>query len=46
MLASGFVPAPYMGPIVTVRPLGQGASLPDPRRFSNFRASIGDMELF
>ena len=46
MLASGFVPAPYVGPIVTVRPLGPAASLPDPRRFSNFRASIGDMELF
>jgi hypothetical protein len=46
MLASGFVAAPYVGPVVVVRPLNRHPALPDPRRLSTFRYSIGDMELF
>ena len=46
MVASGFVPAPGIGPVVVVRPLGTSASLPDPLSLSNFHQSIGDMELF
>ena len=46
LVASGFVPAPRLGPIVTVRELAGWAGAPDPRSPSSWHASIGDLELF
>jgi hypothetical protein len=41
---SGFVPAPRIGPILTVRPLAALAA--DPLQRSAWRLSVGDLELF
>ena len=46
LLCSGFLPAPRLGPILTVRPLGEDGGGPDPLRPANWRLSIGDLELF
>lgn len=46
LLAAGFLPAPRLGPVLTVRPLGgveDGAGL---AIRSRWRVSIGDLELF
>lgn len=43
---AGFLPAPALGPILTVRPLAMSKSAPDPTRLGSWSASIGDMELF
>lgn len=45
LLRAGFVPAPRIGPILTVRPLAWHNSL-EPTRWSSWRLSIGDLELF
>jgi hypothetical protein len=43
----GFLPAPRVGPILTIRPLGQRtAAIPDPLRRSSWHISIGTLELF
>ena len=44
--ACGFVPAPRLGPIFTVRELARTPAAPDPTSAGNFHASIGDLELF
>jgi GNAT superfamily N-acetyltransferase len=46
LLGSGFVPAPRLGPIMTVRPLAGTSSGPDPLKRSGWDLSIGDLELF
>lgn len=46
MTRAGFMPAPFAGPVLTVRELAGWGTGPDPRRISNFKLSIGDMELF
>lgn len=45
LLATGFVPVPRAGPILTVYPFPT-SDLPDPRRLSSWAATIGDLELF
>jgi GNAT superfamily N-acetyltransferase len=45
LLRSGFLPAPRLGPMLTVRAL-DGGMAPDPLRRSSWAASIGDLELF
>jgi hypothetical protein len=42
----GFLPAPRVGPILTVRPLNLPPGTPDPSRPGNWSASAGDLELF
>ena len=46
LLRSGFLPAPRLGPILTVRPLDESRKGPDPLSLGNWRLSIGDLELF
>ncbi len=46
LAACGFLPIPRMGPHFTVRSLNVPANTPDPHRRSNWRHSIGDLELF
>jgi len=46
LAACGFVPAPRLGPIFTVRELARAADTPDPATANNFHTSIGDLELF
>lgn len=46
LASSGFLPAPRIGPILTVRALGLPASAPDPKQLDNWSTSIGDLELF
>lgn len=45
LLRSGFVPVPWLGPTLAVRPL-PGYNGPDVTRLSSWGASIGAMELF
>jgi GNAT superfamily N-acetyltransferase len=45
-LGAAFIPAPRVGPIFTVRPLAAGVSPVDPTRLTNWRPSIGALELF
>lgn len=46
LAACGFVPVPYAGPVITVRPLRVHSGIPDPTRRSSWRLSIGALELF
>lgn len=46
VLGSGFLPAPRLGPILTVRSLNALASGLDPLKRPNWRVSLGDLELF
>jgi GNAT superfamily N-acetyltransferase len=46
LVRSGFLPAPRLGPILTVRPLASGPSRGNVMRRSAWRFSIGDLELF
>ena len=46
LLGAGFLPAPRVGPILTVRPLPSGSNGVSPQRRSVWRLSIGDLELF
>jgi GNAT superfamily N-acetyltransferase len=46
LLGSGFMPAPRLGPIMTVRALNDSAAPVDPLRRSNWQLSAGDLELF
>jgi hypothetical protein len=46
LVRCGFLPAPRVGPIMTVRPLNAMTSNLDPLRRSHWRLSIGDLELF
>jgi GNAT superfamily N-acetyltransferase len=46
LLAAGFVPAPRLGPILTVRPLNPVPAGPDLLLPGSFQTSIGDLELF
>lgn len=41
---AGFVPAPRVGPVLTVRPIG--SSPPGLHRLAAWRPSVGDLELF
>jgi GNAT superfamily N-acetyltransferase len=45
-LATGFVPAPRVGPHFTVRPLLPGPDGCDPRVAASWRLSLGDLEIF
>jgi hypothetical protein len=46
LLRAGFVPAPRLGPILTVLPLNPVAGGLDPLDRGSWRASLGDLELF
>lgn len=46
LLRCGFLPAPRLGPILTVRPLNRLTNGVDPLRRADWRASAGDLELF
>ncbi|MBA4156934.1 MAG: GNAT family N-acetyltransferase [Gemmatimonadetes bacterium] len=46
LLRSGFLPAPRLGPILTVRPLNPLPGGVDPLDRSRWRFSLGDLELF
>jgi GNAT superfamily N-acetyltransferase len=46
LLRSGFLPAPRIGPVMTVRPLNAVAPAPSPLQRSAWNLSIGDLELF
>jgi hypothetical protein len=46
LLYSGFLPAPRLGPVLTVRPLSSEARETKPSYGSGWRLSIGDLELF
>ncbi|MGH7559290.1 MAG: GNAT family N-acetyltransferase [Gemmatimonadota bacterium] len=46
LLRAGFVPAPRLGPVLTVRPLSDDRERCDPLVRSSWRLSIGDLELF
>ncbi len=46
MLQCGFVPVPYIGPYLTVRPLTSDVAAPNPTRFAHWDLSVGDLELF
>jgi GNAT superfamily N-acetyltransferase len=46
LLGSGFLPAPRVGPIMTVRPLATSSAAPDPLERGAWDLSIGDLELF
>ena len=46
LLRCGFLPAPRMGPVMTVRSLSGVTKPLDPLRRSDWRLSIGDLELF
>lgn len=43
---AGFLPAPRLGPILTVRPLNPASAPVDPRRRSSWRTNLGAVELF
>ena len=43
---AGFLPAPRVGPILTVRPLDETAEQTSLFHWSGWSASIGDLELF
>ena len=45
LFRSGFMPAPRVGPRMTVRPLNTANGL-DPLQLSNWELAIGDLELF
>ena len=45
LLRSGFIPAPRVGPVFTIRPLCPNGG-PDPLRRPSWRLSIGSLELF
>ena len=46
LVLAGFVPAPRVGPIMTVRPMALPAGLPDPLSRRSWAPTIGDLELF
>ena len=46
LLSAGFLPAPRLGPILTVRPLHAEELSSDPLQRSSWRLAIGDLELF
>lgn len=46
LLSAGFIPAPRVGPVLTVRPLSQDKREFDPLLRSAWRLSIGNLELF
>jgi GNAT superfamily N-acetyltransferase len=46
LLRCGFVPAPRMGPVMTVRPLALEGNGVDPLHRSHWDLSVGDLELF
>jgi GNAT superfamily N-acetyltransferase len=46
LLRSGFLPAPRMGSVMTVRPLNDVTNGLDPLRRSDWQLAIGDLELF
>jgi GNAT superfamily N-acetyltransferase len=46
LLRSGFLPAPRMGPVMTVRPLNSSSNGIDPLRRAAWNLSTGDLELF
>lgn len=46
LVRAGFLPAPYLGPIVTVLPLQGARGEPNPLDRSSWAFSIGDLELF
>jgi hypothetical protein len=43
---AGFIPAPRLGPVVTVRPLGDITGLPNPASMRSWGMTIGSLELF
>jgi GNAT superfamily N-acetyltransferase len=43
---AGFLRAPRLGPVLTVRPLPPASAPVDPRRRSNWRTTLGALELF
>lgn len=43
---AGFVPAPRMGPVLTVRPLRLVEGVPDPMSMRSWGMTIGSLELF
>jgi GNAT superfamily N-acetyltransferase len=46
LLRSGFLPAPRLGPVFTIRSLDPGPAAAPPLRRSGWRLAIGDLELF
>jgi GNAT superfamily N-acetyltransferase len=46
LFASGFVPAPRSGPVLTAFVFPGEYAVPDPRRLSSWGTSVGDLELF
>ena len=46
LIGAGFLPAPRMGPIMTVRPLNGAMTGRDPLQRSSWHLSAGDLELF
>jgi GNAT superfamily N-acetyltransferase len=46
LIRAGFLPAPRLGPTLTVRRLSPSPVRPDPTRRVDWRLSIGDLELF
>ena len=46
LVRSGFLPAPRLGPVMTVRPLATQNGGLDPLRRADWDLSIGDLELF
>lgn len=46
LMRAGFLPAPRIGPILTVRPLAGAEEAADLTAGSSWRTSIGDLELF
>jgi len=43
---AGFIPAPRVGPILTVRPMALSTGMPDPLALRSWAPTIGDLELF
>jgi hypothetical protein len=46
LVSVGFLPAPRIGPILTVLPMNATPGTPDPLARGSWAASIGDLELF
>jgi GNAT superfamily N-acetyltransferase len=46
LIGAGFLPAPRMGPVMTVRPLNAVTGGRDPLQRSSWHLSAGDLELF
>ncbi len=46
LLQCGFVPIPYIGPYLTMRPLTPDLAAPNPARFVHWHLSVGDLEVF